>query len=135
MNLPEAHDRPTLMHRLARVACPPGQRGWIDAMFAELAAIEPSERRRWAAGAPAMLVAVLSMRVRALPAAITWGMLLAAHAAIVFAFGSRSDFEGLRMDDDVFFRLAWISGALFVGLGVLAITRIYSHTEASRHRH
>jgi hypothetical protein len=33
-------------------------------------------------------------------------------------------------------RFAWVTGALLVGLGVLAITWIYNHTDSTpRHRH
>jgi hypothetical protein len=121
---------------VARAACPRTKRGWIDAMFAELDEVDERGRASWTRGAVAITGWAIGLRAGAVPASIWWGMAIAVHAVVLFAIGSRSDVEALLMDDDVFLRFAWGSGALLVGLGVLAITWIYSHTDTTpRHRH
>ncbi|MBI5288733.1 MAG: hypothetical protein HY873_07145 [Chloroflexi bacterium] len=109
----------------------------MDAMFAELESVEGPARASWALGALSIVWAVISLRAGALvPTVVWWGIVGALHAAVAFGIGSRTDIEAAGMDDDVFLRLAWLSGALLIGLGLLAINRIFSQTNAlPRNRH
>jgi hypothetical protein len=123
-----------MLHRVARTACPVDQRPWIDAMFAELDEIDTASRRSWMLGALAIVGSVVSMRAGLVPALVWWGIVASAHALVVLAIGSRSDFDRWGMDDDVFMRFAWVAGVLLVGLGVFAINRIFNHTDATPRR-
>lgn len=127
-----------LLHRLTAMICPASERAWIDAMFAELTAIDGGGvRLRWMLGAAAIVGSVIRLRAALfVPGVLWWAIVVALHAVVLFAIGGNSDFEGLQMDDDVFLQFAWVSGALLAGLVVLAINRIFNHTEATpRHRH
>jgi hypothetical protein len=105
-------------------------------MFAELGAIDAPPRMDWTVGAIAIVVSGIAMRAATVPAYILFGMLAALGFMVLFALGSRSEVEAFLMDDDVFLRFAWLSGVLFIGLGLLAITWIYNHTDTKpRHRH
>lgn len=132
-----AHRR-GLLHRLTAMICPAADRTWIDAMFAELTEIsDGGGRLRWMVGAGSIVGSVIRLRAALYVPAVLWlAIVIAADAVVVFVIGGNSDFEGFRMDDDVFLRFAWVSGALLVGLVVLAINRIFNHTDATpRHRH
>lgn len=125
-----------MLHRAARFMCPRAERDWIDAMFAELEGIESSNRSGWRLGAFSIVFSGIRLRAATVPYYVWAGIVLASIAVVVFAIGSRSEVEALLMDDDVFLRFAWVSGVLLVGLGILAITWIYSHTDTTpRHRH
>jgi hypothetical protein len=125
-----------IMHHTARFMCPRAEREWIDAMFAELDGMESSHRAAWTLGAFNIAFSGIRLRAATVPASIWCGIVLASAAVVLFAIGSRSEVEALLMDDDVFLRFAWISGVLLVGLGVLAITWIFNHTDSKpRHRH
>lgn len=125
-----------VLHRMARVACPRGERAWIDAMFAELDAVDAPRRAAWMLGAVGVVAWGIRLRAGSVPASVWWGIVIASHAVVAFAIGSQSDFEGLLMDDDVFLRFAWVSGVLLVGLSVLAINWIFNLTDTRpRHRH
>jgi hypothetical protein len=124
-----------LLHRTARTLCPRGERAWIDAMFAELHAVDAPRRPAWAFGAFAIVLSGIRLRIGSVPALVWWTMLIVAHAVVIFAIASQTDFEHLRMDDDVCMRFAWVSGGLLVGLGVLAITWIFNHTDRMPRQH
>lgn len=114
--------------------CPPTERRWLDAMSAEAAVVETDERPRWAAGALGVVWTAIALRARAVvPSPLWWAMLAALHAVVAFAIGSRTDIEAAGLDDDVFLRLAWVAGALLIGLGSLAINRIFSNTDTLPH--
>ncbi len=135
---PMSAQRRGLLHRLTAMACPANERAWIDAMFAELTAIDGgSVRLRWMLGAAAIVGSVVRLRAAMfVPGVLWWAIVVALHAIVLFSIGGNSDFEGFRMDDDVFLQFAWVSGVLLVGLVVLAINRIFNHTDATpRHRH
>ncbi len=128
---PGALRNPALVHRAARAVCPAPERPWVDAMFAELDAVEGPARGAWALGALSIVWSVITLRAGALvPAPMWWGIVAALHAVVAFAIGSRTDIEALWVDDDVCLRLAWLSGALLIGLGALAINRIFSQANA-----
>jgi hypothetical protein len=125
-----------MLHRAARIMCPRAEREWIDAMFAELDDMESSRRSAWTLGAFGIVLSGIRLRAATVPLYIWAGIVLASIAVVLFAMGSRTEVEALLMDDDVFLRFAWISGVLLVGLGVLAITWIFNHTDSNpRHRH
>ena len=128
--------RTRFLHQAARIACPRAERTWVDAMFAELDAVDPTRRADWSMGAFAIVLSGIRLRCASVPIWIWLAIVLAFSAAVLFVIGSRSEVEALTMDDDVFLRFAWISGGLLVGLGILAITWIYNHTDTTpRHRH
>src|SRR5262245_10537562 len=126
----------SMLHRGARTICPRTERAWVDAMFAELDAVEESGRTDWILGAFSIVLSGLKLRAASVPLAIWLGIVLAFGAVVLLAFGSRSGCEGLLMVDDVFLGFAWVSGVLLVGLAVLAINWMYNHTDTKpRHRH
>lgn len=97
-------------------------------MFAEAASMAAEERMRWLLGAVSIIGFVIRSRAAAtVPTIVWWGIVVTAHALVIFAFGSRSDVETLWMDDDVFLRYAWVTGVLLLGLCVLAINRTFNH--------
>lgn len=103
-------------------------------MFAELPSIEDGhDRGSWAVGAAGILAAVLRLRAASVVPPLLWGALaVSLSGVVVFAIGSRSDFEGGGMDDDVFYRFAWLAGVAVVGFGLVAIVRIFSTYELPR---
>lgn len=137
MTAPNATLRPQgILHRTARTVCPRAERGWVDAMFAELDSVDSSRRTGWTLGAFAIALSGIRLRAATVPAVIWGGIVLMLGAVVLFAMGSHSEVEALLMDDDVFLRFAWVSGALLVVLGIVAITWIFNHTETTpRQRH
>jgi hypothetical protein len=126
-----AYRRPLyLLAHVARAIAPHAERRWIDAMFAELDAVEPERRGQWIRGSLVTAWSAVSMRMRTLPSAIWGGMVLATSLLVLFSIGSRTETEVLLAEDDIFVPLAWCSGAVLVGLGILAINWIFNHTEA-----
>ena len=125
----------TVYHRrLARIAhaiAPRDDRRWIDAMFAELDAVEPDRRPAWMLGAIAIAWSGVRMRLATLPRAIWCGIVLAAGAVVASTIASLSETELLVMEDDLYLPAAWAASALFVVFGVLAITWIRNHAEAA----
>lgn len=125
-----------MVYRIARLACPRGEREWVDAMFAELECVDETGKAPWMMGALGVAGSAIWLRAGTVPTVIWWGMAILVAALALFSMGSRSEVEALLMDDDVFLRFAWVTGVLLVGLGVLAITWIYNHTDSRpRHRH
>jgi hypothetical protein len=125
------HHHPTTFARIARALAPRADRRWIDAMLAELDAVEPHRRSAWIRGALAIAWSGVRMRLAALPVAIWSGIVFTACALVASIGASHSETEWLVMEDDVFLPFAWASGALLVAFAVLAITWVRNHAQAA----
>jgi hypothetical protein len=104
-------------------------------MFAELPSIgDGADRGSWVVGAAGILATVVRLRAASVVPPVLWAAIALSLAGVVgFAIGSRSDFEGAGMDDDVFYRFAWLAGVAVIGFGLAAIVRIFTY-EQPRHR-
>ena len=111
--------RPRLIHRAAAAICPPGQRHWVHAMFAELAAIDgPGHRMGWMLGAGSIVLAATQARALAvLSLRIRIALVVALGAALVSGILSYVDVQAALLDDDL---LAALSAAAVVSLIALA---------------
>jgi hypothetical protein len=128
----------SIVHRVIRIICPRAERGWLDAMFAELPSIDDGGARvSWTAGAAGTLAAVVRMRaVNVVPPSLWVAIALSLTGVVLFALGSQFEVEGAGMDDDAYLPFAWVATVLLVGFGVLAIIRIFvTPDELPRHRH
>jgi hypothetical protein len=117
---------------MAMAACPRGERPWIDAMFAELGAIDgPGRRFGWMMGAASVVFAVIHARATtALSGRLRSLMVLALCAAALSGVGSLVGWEGLGIDDDAFLALACLCSVLLLALGALAFGRIFRSPDA-----
>ena len=120
--------QPRVLHRIARAFCPPSERPWVDAMLAELGAIEePGQRRRWMIGVASVVAAsIQTNRAAVLSPPKRWALLLALCAAALSGGSALVGYEGLGIDDDGYLVLAVFSSVAFIGLGALAILRIFA---------
>jgi hypothetical protein len=126
------------MYRTIRMICPRAELGWLDAMYAELPAIDDAgTRASWLAGAAGLLATIVQLRAATVVSPLLWIAIVASFAGVVmFAIGSQSDVESAGMDDDVFFRFAWVAAALLVGFSAFAIIKIFVMPDnLRRHRH
>lgn len=120
-----------LMQSMAAAICPPGQRHWVHAMFAELAAIDgPGRRITWMLGAGSIVcaatqaraVAVLSLRIRI-------ALVVALGAALVSGILSYVDVQAVVLDDELLAVLSVAAAAALVGLAANAGRKIFRTPE------
>ena len=118
---------PGIFRRAASAVCPPADRRWLDAMFAELAFVDGrGQRLRWLFGAGAIVTAVIRARtVAVVPAPVLWAAAIALPLALVFAAGAALGFEGLGIDDDVYLLAATVSSVLVLALAAITISRTF----------
>lgn len=115
------------LHALTAAACPPPNREWIDALFAEVPAITGGwARLRWVSGAIPVIASSLTAQTKAVVGARQM-MAIALTFALAFAFatGGVVGFEGLGVDDDAYLGLASLPGVVAVLFSTIALTRIY----------
>jgi hypothetical protein len=121
------------LHSAAAAACPPPQREWVHALFAELPAIGGWwERAGWTAGSGRLVVAAIASRANVLlPRRFRAGVAGAFAASAAFAAGAATGYEGLGVDDDAYLALAGLSVAASMALVAIALVRIYGPAEAA----
>jgi hypothetical protein len=110
-----------VLHRISRGACPAADRPWLDALFAELDAIEPGRARFvWLLGA---LGLVANRYLRRLSVLVTPAWLAWLIAALVFTWFGLIEFEGLTAEDDWNQVFAAAAFAAWFGVSVLNLRR------------
>jgi hypothetical protein len=110
-----------LSRRIAIAACPARDRPWVEALFAELDAVDGSwNRLAWIMGAARLVASSGEQRLKsAMKGRTRLPLLFALLAAILSAFMARIDSEALRIDDDWFI----VSTVLFVLICCVNLTR------------
>jgi hypothetical protein len=107
-----------VLHRLSRSVCPAIDRPWVDALFAELEAIETGRGRvLWLLGATHL---VFDRYVAALLSPVN---LLLLAAAALFAWMAIMEYEGLAVEDDWYGPVAAIFVAGLIAASVLNLRR------------
>ena len=87
-----------ILRGVVRLACPPSDRRWVDALFAECDAIESrGERFAWALGAASLVVNRNSNRLVSVASPLSLLLLL---GATVFTVMAVIEYEGLALEDD-----------------------------------
>jgi amino acid transporter len=87
-----------VLHRLSRNACPAAGRPWVDALFAEVEAIDSGRARLlWLLGAAGLL---FDRYLRLFSAATTPLSLLLLATTAVFAWLAVTEYEGFAFEDD-----------------------------------
>ncbi len=111
--------RPHIVQRVAAAICPAPQRHWIQAMFAELAAIEgPGHRMSWMLGSAKIVSAAIEARARALLSLrMRIALVVALSVALACGILSYMDVQAILLDDEL---LAVLCVASVVTLFALA---------------
>lgn len=116
------------IERCAIAVCPPGERRWLAAMFAESAAIDGERARSaWLTGAAAIvsaaigarLAVVLSVRIcvaAAVAALLAWSLMALAYV----------EFEALGADDDVFLVASGVAATALGGIAISIARAVFS---------
>ena len=119
------------VHRAAAAICPAGQRHWVHAMFAELAAIDgPSRRMGWMLGASGIVFAAIEARVLTmLSLRMRVALVAALCAAFVCAILSYVDVQAALLDDDLLAALSATAAVLLVALAAVAVRTIFQGPE------
>ena len=114
-----------VLYRLSRRACPPADRPWVDALFAELEAVEPGrDRLLWLLGAAGLL---LDRYVRLLSFSLSRASLICLAAALTFGWLAIIEYEGLAVEDDWYGPVAALSTAALVCVSFLNLRRQATH--------
>lgn len=110
-----------VLHRLSRSACPPADRPWVDALFAELDTIESGRARlAWLLGATGLLADRYARRCFRL---LTPANGLCFAATLVFGTMAVTEYQGLAPEDDWYAILAAIFAAGLISVSVLNLRR------------
>jgi hypothetical protein len=110
-----------VLHRISRSACPAADRPWLDALFAEIDAVEPGRARLvWLLGTFGLLA---HRRLQRLATAISPVTLFCLLAAIVFAVMGVTEYEGLAVEDDWYPGVSALFAAALVGVILLNLKR------------
>jgi hypothetical protein len=114
-----------VLHGISRWACPAADRPWIDALFAELYAIESRRARLlWLLGAGSLLIDRFAARIAgALLPRVMRAALLALAATAAFAALWLTGYEGLSLDDDFYMAFTAVFIACLFGLSVVHLRR------------
>jgi hypothetical protein len=110
-----------ILYRISRGACPAADRPWLDALFAEIDAVESGRARFvWLLGAVGLLADRIVRRLDArlvLAAAVCLG--LSITSSVLWFLG----FEALALDDDLYMAGAAAFAVALVGLSILQMRR------------
>jgi len=110
-----------VLHRISRNACPAADRPWLDALFAEIDAIESGRARLlWLLGAFGL---VTSRYVRRILMIVTPSWLACFVAALGFSWLGIIEYEALAIEDDWYPALATSSFAALLGISILNLRR------------
>ena len=105
-----------LGRRIAMAACPRRDRPWLEALFAEAAAIDSARARvAWLSGAT-RLVAHSSFHRAAVTGRTALGLALVLAVAALSVALAYLEFEALHADDDVFVVSAALASVAFIAL-------------------
>ena len=103
-----------ILRGVARLACPPADRRWVDALFAECDAIESRrERLIWLLGGAGLVVNSNATRLASAMSPLSLLLLL---VATVFAVMAVIEYEGLAFEDDLYGVVAVLLGAGLVAV-------------------
>lgn len=119
------------VQRTATFICPAAQRQWVDAMFAELVAIDPPRRRIvWMAGATAIVFAAIEARaLTALSLRMRLGIAVAFVTAVASAFLSYVDVQAVLLDDEMLAVLSGVAAVALLGLAANAAHTVFNGPE------
>ena len=110
-----------VLHRISRGLCPAADRRWVDALFAELDAIDSLRGRAlWLLGAIGIM---LDRNVWRLAAAVTPASMACLVAAVCFGALAIIEYEGLALEDDWYGPIAAGFAAGLIGVSVLNVRR------------
>jgi hypothetical protein len=117
-----ANRRVEVMRRVALTACPPEDRPWVRAMFAEIDAVEGRwSRLTWVMGAIQFVASRnLGRGARVLAHRLHLAIAFALCASILSVAFYGAEYEGFGIDDDSFIVLAASFAAISLGLIVIA---------------
>ena len=110
-----------VLYRISRTACPASDRPWLDALFAEIDAVETGWARFvWLAGALGLLANRHAQRLAAMisPAWLACFVAMIAFAALAFV-----EYEGFAIEDDWYPALVALFAAMLIALSVLNLRR------------
>ena len=123
--------RTGLLQRAATTICPAAERQWVDAMFAELAAIDrPAGRACWVLGAAAIVLAAINARI-----ATTLSLRLRISIAIAFGLAlgaaviSYIDVQAALLDDELLAAFSVLAAITLLGLATAAVRNVFSYSE------
>ncbi|HWC30157.1 MAG TPA: hypothetical protein VG845_08760 [Dehalococcoidia bacterium] len=106
------------LHRISRLALPPDDRRWLDALFAEADAVESAPARLlWLFGAAGLL---LNRNLAALCSPVSLLLLLATG---FFATLAVIEYEGLALEDDWYGPIATLLATTLVGVWAVNLRR------------
>jgi hypothetical protein len=112
--------------------CPPGDRRWVDAVFAELSSIDGHRTRAiWLLGLSSIVFFALRARTAGLSIQLRLSFLLALVAWVIFGAMALSGSEGLGLDDDLYIGSAMAAAAALVATAAGAMRRIFNATASS----
>jgi hypothetical protein len=110
-----------VLQRLTRGVCPAAERPWLDALFAEMEAIESGRARLlWLLGAAGLLA---DGYTRLIAIVVTPASLTLLSGAFVLGCMALIELEGLLPEDDWYGPLAALCTAGLIGVAVLNLRR------------
>ena len=110
-----------VLFRISRSACPPADRPWLDALFAEIDAVEPGRARLvWLLGALGFLA---NRRLRRLSSLVTPLSLACLVQALIFGAMGVTEYEGLAVEDDWYPGISALFAAALLGVMLINLKR------------
>lgn len=110
-----------VLYRISRTACPASDRPWLDALFAEIDAVETGGARLiWLFGVLGLLANRHAQRIATM---ITPAWLACFAAAIAFAVMGFIEYEGLVIEDDWYPAIAAFAATTLIALSVVNLKR------------
>jgi amino acid transporter len=108
-----------VLYRISRNACPAADRPWLDALFAELEAVESTPARLlWLLGAVGL---VASRHIGRLDARLVFASALCLAVSLLSGAIWFSGSEVFALDDDLYMAAAAFFASGLVGLSVLQL--------------
>jgi hypothetical protein len=118
-----------VLYRISRSACPAVDRPWLDALFAEIDAIESGKARLlWIFGAVGLL---LDRYVRRLDPRLMLAAVLCAGLSLASGVFWFTGYEGVTGEDDFYIMGAAIFASGLIALSAIQLTRPFMEGESS----